>query len=123
MVVGPDLCGAKGIRTPDLLSARQMLYQLSYGPLYLILSRFGVDLTTPIRVVPPVTAFGAIGSLLLPGGLAHISQSGVRMGNRYCSAGQPVHGHGPHAPAHMAASAAGPGGRRSAVVAEDGLGQ
>ena len=72
-----------------------MLYQLSYGPSYLILSRFGVDLTTPIRVVPPVTAFGAIGSLLLPGGLAHISQSGVRMGNRYCSAGQPVRSHGP----------------------------
>ena len=26
------LCGARGIRTPDILLAKQALYQLSYGP-------------------------------------------------------------------------------------------
>ena len=25
-------CGARGIRTPDILLAKQALYQLSYGP-------------------------------------------------------------------------------------------
>ena len=29
---GFSSCGAKGSRTPDLLPARQLLYQLSYGP-------------------------------------------------------------------------------------------
>jgi hypothetical protein len=33
-------------------------------------------------VVPPVTVGRAQGSLLLPGGLAHNSQSGGPMGNR-----------------------------------------
>ena len=28
----PVLCGARGIRTPDILLAKQALYQLSYGP-------------------------------------------------------------------------------------------
>lgn len=27
-----DYCGATGNRTPDLLLAKQALYQLSYGP-------------------------------------------------------------------------------------------
>ena len=26
------ICGARGIRTPDILLAKQALYQLSYGP-------------------------------------------------------------------------------------------
>ncbi len=28
----PTLCGARGIRTPDILLAKQALYHLSYGP-------------------------------------------------------------------------------------------
>ena len=33
---GVSSCGAKGSRTPDLLPARQLLYQLSYGPEWLL---------------------------------------------------------------------------------------
>ncbi len=29
-----SICGAKGIRTPDLLGAIQALYQLSYSPIF-----------------------------------------------------------------------------------------
>ena len=32
MVNTEERCGARGIRTPDILLAKQALYQLSYGP-------------------------------------------------------------------------------------------
>jgi hypothetical protein len=37
------LSGPKGIRTPDLMAASHALYQLSYGPVFLLVR----SLTTP----------------------------------------------------------------------------